>query len=95
MQEIMKRYFLLLTGLGMLMGLGSCGDDPLPAATAAFSFLVETENVPEVAQEISFINQSTNFATVRWDFGDGEVSDSISPTHIYLESNEYIVTFKF
>ncbi len=88
----MKRYLLFFSGLGLLAFLGSCGDDPLPAATASFSFKSDTDNAPEVGRDITFLNESTNFATVRWDFGDGQVSDSISPTIFYLESGEYIVT---
>lgn len=88
----MKRYLLLFCGLGLLVCLASCGDDPLPAATADFSYQAETENVPEVGVRITFINKSTNFATLKWDFGNGAVSDSISPTIIYEDSDEYIVT---
>lgn len=40
---------------------------------------------------LQIINNSTNASAYSWDFGDGRVSDSNSPNHVYLEAGEYQV----
>jgi PKD repeat protein len=45
-----------------------------------------------VNQAVSFLNQSTNIASVSWDFGDGTTSTLTNPTHTYLNPGIYTVT---
>ncbi len=41
--------------------------------------------------EANFSNSSENWSSISWDFGDGESSEEISPTHTYAESGSYDV----
>jgi PKD repeat protein len=42
--------------------------------------------------EYTFTNSSVNAVTYEWDFGDGNTSTDESPTHVYAEAAEYVVT---
>lgn len=42
--------------------------------------------------EYSFTNSSTGATSFEWDFGDGNTSTEESPTHVYVDANEYTVT---
>jgi PKD repeat protein len=41
--------------------------------------------------EVTFINTSENFDAVSWEFGDGNSSTELDPTHTYDESGDYTV----
>lgn len=44
-------------------------------------------------QTVTFTNTSSNpGATQKWDFGDGGVSNNVSPTHIFLKDGVFTVT---
>lgn len=38
-----------------------------------------------------FTNNSSNATSYLWDFGDGNISSDVNPTHLYEEDGEYIV----
>ncbi len=40
---------------------------------------------------LTFQNQSTNAISYHWDFGDGNSSTDINPTHVYTNNGEYTV----
>ncbi len=42
--------------------------------------------------EYTFTNSSTGAVTYEWDFGDGNSSTEESPTHVYVDAAEYVVT---
>ena len=42
--------------------------------------------------EATFTNNSTNYDTLIWDFGDGSFSSLSNPTHTYLNNGNYNVT---
>ncbi len=42
--------------------------------------------------EVSFTNNSSDFDTIFWDFGDGNTSTEVNPIHIYAESGFYNVS---
>ena len=42
--------------------------------------------------EISFLNTSTDYNKVLWDFGDGNTSSNGSQTHMYDQANDYLVS---
>lgn len=63
---------------------------------------VEISSLPEASftsspayatpgQPVSFLNTSTNATAYYWTFGDGSSSNLLSPTHIYNDTNIYIV----
>lgn len=41
---------------------------------------------------VDFVNQSEKAVDFLWDFGDGQTSDDINPTHRYVQSGQYTVT---
>ena len=41
---------------------------------------------------IILLNQSTNYDSVRWDFGDGNQSTAGSPIHVYQQGGTYTIT---
>lgn len=47
----------------------------------------DCEGVP-----ISFTNQSQNFTSCLWDFGDGNTSTGTNPSHIYTSGGVYTIT---
>lgn len=57
----------------------------IPTPSAGFT-ATQIENVVE------FVNTSQNASSYLWDFGDGETSTEINPSHEYLENGDYTVT---
>ncbi len=43
---------------------------------------------------VTFNNTSTNYTTLSWDFGDGNFSSSVNPTHFYYIPGNYIVKLR-
>lgn len=79
---------LLLTVL--LVPFTSCKkDDPEPDVIASFTFKVDDNDF----KKVTFTNESQNFSTVSWNFGDGTaLSTETSPVHTFAAVGEYTVT---
>jgi len=58
---------------------------------ASFDFKQTEEVAPS---EVSFKNTSERSETYIWDFGDGDTSEEVSPSHRYTRSGQYNVTLK-
>lgn len=60
----------------------------LPLPTAAFSYMPDKpiENTPH-----DFTNESTGASHYWWDFGDGDTSTAVNPSHQYLRTGTYNV----
>lgn len=58
-----------------------------PIPIADFSPIVK-----ECSDTVRFVNKSLNVNSVKWDFGDGNYSTEISPTHVYSYARRYTVT---
>ena len=43
---------------------------------------------------ITFVNESSGAVSYHWDFGDGNVSCDVSPTHIFTLPGTYEVTLR-
>jgi PKD repeat protein len=56
-----------------------------PSPVAAFNYNVNGATV-------SFNNASQNATTYSWDFGDGQTSTSVNPTHTYQTNGSYTIT---
>lgn len=57
--------------------------------SSLFAYYPET---PVQGDAITFQNLSTNASSYNWDFGDGNFSTSVNPTHTYSDTGTYIVT---
>ena len=60
-----------------------------PRPQAHFEIVPEKEVLP--ADEIRFLNYSTNAVQYMWDFGDGFTSEFFEPRHKYANFNDYNV----
>lgn len=58
-----------------------------PNTTAAFT----SANDPNNNLTLVFTNASTNYDSLRWDFGDGNTSTLVSPSHTYADNGLYDV----
>jgi gliding motility-associated-like protein len=58
-------------------------------AVAKFGFLV---NCNINRREVQFLDSSINVVTRQWDFGDGNTSTAVNPTHTYAAFGYYVVT---
>ncbi len=91
MKNIITNVSLVLT-IGVVIFISSCNEtDPLPISKAGFEVI--DENKLEKFVPVKFVNLSTNYATFRWDFGDGTFDSlNISPEHTYLDDGIYDVS---
>lgn len=71
-----------LSGLLVLIGTS------LWAQPRARFSMPETSKVYE---GVSFINETKNASRLEWDFGDGQTSTEVTPTHKYMASGKYTV----
>ena len=61
-----------------------------PAFTLFSSYLT-SKNCPPLL--VRFANNSINYQSVKWDFGDGNTADNLNyPSHIYEKPGKYIIT---
>jgi gliding motility-associated-like protein len=75
---------------------GACGSDTqkvtvvvLPKPTALFGASPNKGTAPLTVQ---FTNLSSYATTYLWEFGDGDTSTTISPTHIYTDTGTFVIT---
>jgi len=78
--------FLMILGV-MAFLFTACSEDPEPPV-AAFSY-----EPSEVFQydEVSFSNTTTEADSYAWDFGDGESSAEMNPTHMFTSAGTFTV----
>lgn len=82
--KLIRHFFSLL----ILLTLVSCTEnEPLPIV----EFTISKTNF-EVDEEIKFSNSTLNATKYSWDFGDGNTSTEINPTHKYLLEGSFRVT---
>ena len=84
----MKRTTLSLLSFAVIAVLSltifSCGEEEADPPTVTVSAIVD-------GYEVAFTATVTNADTYSWDFGDGETSTELSPTHTYALSGSYNV----
>lgn len=77
---------LILTSVAFL---SSCKKDDKKELMASFSYVADANNF----LKITFTNESQNFESVTWDFGDGSaVSTEANPVYTYSAAGTYKVT---
>ena len=69
-------------------------DQPLClSANAAFTYLPVGNYDPDSeSATVPFVNTSTNYSAVSWDFGDGQTSTEATPSHVYSCPGTHQVT---
>ncbi len=75
--------------LSALFAVGCKPDDPEPTGDTIASFQYEIS--PDNWSDVIFTNYSQNTSTYAWDFGDGNSSTEVSPTHSYAAGGSYEV----
>lgn len=80
----------------MLIATNVCGSDTIykdivvePADVQAFFEVSDNDGC--APHEVSFENFSSNGAVIEWDFGDGNTSSEIEPTHVFETPGIYEV----
>ena len=64
----------------------------VPSSTPVADFAI-SDTTPPLGNAVQFTDLTSNLPnTWAWDFGDGNVSTSQNPTHVYTSSGNYIVT---
>lgn len=61
-----------------------------PSPTAYFSVSPSITPIPN-ATDLSFTNLSTGAISYIWNFGDGNTSNAVNPTHYYALTGEYLM----
>ncbi len=82
-------YFVTVTNTDPCNGTGASASTTVTVLTAPVAGF--TYNVP-VVNQYGFTNTSTGGTIYLWDFGDGNLSTTQNPLHIYATSNTYTVT---
>ncbi len=86
MKKFFKIQFKLLTAIAIIGFLGSCKEDEVPDITPVADFTTEVNDLV-----VTFTNTSADGQSFAWDFGDGNTSTDVSPTHTYEAYGEYDV----
>jgi gliding motility-associated-like protein len=79
---------------GQPLAFGTLARQGLPPFITSFFFTpaIQLENAC-VGQNTTFqFNSSQNITSATWDFGDGQSSTELSPTHVYAAAGNYTVT---
>ena len=79
---------------GQQLALGTTSKQGLPPFITSFFFTpaIQLENAC-VGQSTAFqFNTSQNITSATWDFGDGSLSNELSPNHVYNAAGNYTVT---
>jgi PKD repeat protein len=88
----MKKFKLVLVIVSLLtvgLSFNSCKkDNAEPELSAGLSMDGHNRPAPTT---VHFTNESENADSYLWDFGDGETSEEINPTHEYTEPGNYSV----
>ena len=85
----MRNFYKFFLLSAIIFSLGSCSKEQLP--TPVVGFTVSSEII-EVNIPVTFTNTTTNATKYEWTFGDGQISDEVSPTIFYEEPGDYTVT---
>ncbi|MEJ6982112.1 PKD domain-containing protein [Pedobacter sp. P351] len=84
----------------LVVSMGRCSTRPdsiiippiLKNPTAAFSSIPNIPAKLSFPVTIQFTNMSADADTYLWDFGDGETSEELHPSHIYTHAGDYSVS---
>ena len=83
-----RNHRVMLLRYIVILVLGTC----LASCSKPVAGFIFDPGPEEAPAEINFQNESKNAITYRWDFGDGNTSSDVSPTHRYLQSGNYEIT---
>jgi PKD repeat protein len=88
---ISKEHRVTLTAYG-LSGVDSSWQTIIVHPRAHAEFDAYPREARNLKQIIKFINTSINASTYQWDFGDGNISRDINPSHNYREPGVFTVS---
>lgn len=86
MKQTFKFFTFMLAVVGMI-SMSSCKKDKEAEVLASFSYTADASNF----LKIQFTNESQNYESVTWDFGDDATSTEANPSHIYEAAGTYTV----
>ena len=81
-------YYVTTTNANACNGVGQSANSVVtvaPQPTAGATFVITNGNT------VAFTNTSTSATSYSWDFGDFSSSSAPSPTHVFLDFNDYTV----
>lgn len=87
MKNVLKNNFNRILLVILVSIALSCDNDDFTYNDPSADFSVEMNDL-----EATFKSNTSHAVSLEWDFGDGETSDQINPTHTYAEEGEYTVT---
>ncbi len=89
------RRIIIPAVIGIILFASSCKKEKTDSSNlkAVFSYSV-SGFVVNFTNFTDFNNYTGPYATYSWDFGDGDSSSVSSPSHIYFQVGNYIVTLK-
>ena len=78
---------------GQILAAGKTATIGLPPfITSFFNTAITIENNCEGQASNFFLNSNQTITTALWDFGDGQTSSSITPSHTYTSAGSFYVT---
>ena len=88
----MRKFLFLSSGI-IVSAFLACEKTPEPSPEPTPEFTVD-KSTAEVNEVISFTNTSSDATIFLWNFGDGNTSTEVNPTHIYTTSGNFVVELR-
>jgi len=89
MKNIIGNNFKQIVFCLLIAGIVGCSDDDHVPMTPTSDFSAEMNEL-----DVSFTSNTSYAVALEWDFGDGETSTKVNPTHAYASEGDYSVVLK-
>jgi large repetitive protein len=84
-------YQVTLTGISQTNGCAASVTHPVVVSTNPVAAFTPNPVAGCMPLEVNFANNSTNTSFQSWDFGDGNTSGQVNPTHTFTTAGNYTV----